>query len=1501
MLSFPRIIWVRRFFGLALCSLAVAHSAAFAQSPSASRADQARQPGTAPVLPASRENRGGEPAAVEIQKVQEHREDREHRDKPLALTAKPRASRLDAAWTPVGPASIANPTYGAVSGRVTALIVDPADVSGNTVYAGSTGGGVWKSVNAAGPSALITFVPLTDSLPVFDLSAGSSVTPSLSIGSLAIGGGVLLAGTGDSNGGSDSYYGGGILRSTDAGLTWSLVTGAADGTNIRRSFVGLSVSSLAFSTTQPLLVVAGLAPAAKGTRLNAGQSASFLKGLYVSEDAGLTWQVATVRDGSQTVESASNAPGDGGGNGVTSVVWNPVRQQFFAALSGHGYYSSSDGKNWSRLSPQPGSGLTLDNCPTLFAGDRHCPIFRGALAVQPVSGDTFALTVDASNGDQGLYQDVCAKAPDGSCTRVVAFGNALNAKPLEQGSGSITIAQGSYNLALAANASGTDTVLYVGTIDLYRCNLAAGCLLRDTTNAENGCATPAGVAGAQHAIALGATPMIFLGNDGGLWRSVDGVAQSDSACSASDATHFDNLNQGLGSLAEVLSFAQDPVDPGTLIAGFGALGSASITSTSTVWSQLSTGEGGNVAIDPLNPQNWYVSTGAGVEIAECTKGPACRVADFLSPAIGPAQVQDSALVHAAWAIDPGLTSELLIGTCRLWRGTAAAWTGADLLSAPFAAALASACGPGFGVVRSLGAGGPVSTGVADPNAGSVVLYAGMAGISAGGGGVGGHLFTTASAQHAGAATAWTDAALAHVTNASGDAGLFNPGGFDISSLAVDAHDATGLTVYATVAGFAGNGVNAPHLYRSSDGGASWLNVSSNLPNEPANSVVVDPNDANTVYIGLDNGVYVTTAITTCTTTSCWSVYGINLPDAPVTELAAAAGMSTGDGRTGELRVATYGRGLWTIPLLTAVFPAQPQLALSLSSLAFPEQPVGTASAAQTITVTNTGNALLIVSSIVATADFVAADTCVGTPLAPLATCSIAISFAPTAVGPRTGVLTVYGNVAGGQAVASLSGFGTAPAAIVLTPVLLDFGSVNVGSVSPGQAVTVSNTGGTATGLQSLAIVGDFSLSANSCGASLAPDTGCTVLITFTPVASGHRRGTLTVTDDAGVQVVQLSGSGANPATDALAPLSLDFAAQQITTASAAMPVTLTNAGDVALLLVTATASGHFLVVNGCGASLAAHSTCTFEVKFVPKSLGVENGSLLVSDEFRTQTVALSGMAIAPPGISLSPSDGLTFAATALGQTAVPQVVTLTNNGGVALVFSSISATGDFAIAENRCGSSIAAGAVCQLSVLFSPTAAGLRAGTISFVDNAATSPQTLTLNGSGIDFEIGADGPATMTVVSGATASYLLLLTSSPGVPGTALFTCSGVPVGAVCTVTPSSAPLYAAGGGVITVTLATGVSQAGLQSPKKSWSAVAGWLALALPAGLLLQRKRRGWRLLLVLGLLGCSTVGRTIPPGGGGGTTSPILTPKGSYTLLVAASSAGLVRVVNLTLVVQ
>jgi len=233
--------------------------------------------------------------------------------------ATPQSSGLSAPWQLVGPSQVASLSYGNVTGRATSIAIDPADGTGNTVYVGTTGGGVWKSTNAAGPAANVIFTPLTDTLPVFSANAGASAIPSLSIGAISVQSGVVLAGTGDPNDASDSYYGSGLLRSPDGGLTWTLIQNSQDGVNGNHSFSGLGFAGFAWSSTTAGTVVAAVSEAAEGVLVNAPDEINSVMGLYYSTDAGVTWHMSTIMDGSQTVQTPQPSGEDLGGRAATAV------------------------------------------------------------------------------------------------------------------------------------------------------------------------------------------------------------------------------------------------------------------------------------------------------------------------------------------------------------------------------------------------------------------------------------------------------------------------------------------------------------------------------------------------------------------------------------------------------------------------------------------------------------------------------------------------------------------------------------------------------------------------------------------------------------------------------------------------------------------------------------------------------------------------------------------------------------------------------------------------------------------------------------------------------------------------------------------------------------------------------------------------------------------------------------------------------------------------------
>ncbi len=1306
-----------------------------------------------------------------------------------AQRASPRAGSVSAPWTAVGPVQVLTSQYGLVTGRVTSVAIDSSDSSGNTVYVGTSGGGVWKSTNAAGPASSVLFRPLTDDLSAFTPNAGTSAVPSLSIGALSVqpgGTGVILAGTGDPNDATDSYYGAGLLRSTDNGSTWTLIPNSYGG-----GFVGEAFAGFAWSTTSPQLVVAAVSSAEESILVQHSKYPS-ARGLYYSQDGGASWVNATVQDGNTVVQYLYSDYQVFRGNAATSVVWNPVRQKFYAAIRSHGYYESSDGMTFTRMANQPGVGLSTTNCPTRTGnyGLASCPIFRGALAAQPVSGDLFALTVDGGNNDQGLWQDNCNLSGGNCSSATVQWGTQINATPMEDAG---KIDQGDYNLTLAAvpaatALSMTDTLLFAGTADLFRCGLSGGCSLRNTTNTANGCAAPASVAPAQHAIAWQvntsdtAAPFMFFGNDGGLWRSLDGVRQQQAVCSPDDATHFDNLNGALGSLAEVFSLSSHPSDPNTLLAALGANGSAASTTAaqaaaSSPWAQLSSGESGTVAIDQANGQTWVLQSGAGVALHACTRGSACTAADFTGPAaIGSAQVQgDESLVDPPALLDPGLNTNAIVGTCRVFRGPAgggSSWSVSNAISRFLAEPSGPACNSSDAFIRSLGAGGTAVTASGSQNSGSPVLYAGLAGVADGGSTYGGHLYATTLGATATSSTAWTDVATSPVSN---DSNGFNAGGFDISSIAVDPSDATGKTVYATVMGF-----GFPHVYRSTDGGNTWLNISANLPNAPANSVVVDPNNPLIVYVALDTGVYVTNDVTTCvpvqsgTTSSCWGVLGTSLPNAPVLTLVASRDLTV-NGNTGVLRAGTFGRGIWQIPLLSAGQVVQPAIAFAPTSLTFTPEPIGSTSTAQTATLTNTGNAVLQISTVSASAGFAETDTCAGASLTVNQSCNLTVTFSPTTAGTTSGAITVNANVSGGYASLPVSGTGQGTPSLVLTPGNVVFSATAVGSTSSAQTVTLANTGTGSASLSAPAGSADFNVTATTCGATLNAGSNCTITVSFSPSQNAPEIGTVSVFDGTTMYTASLSGNGTGNISVSLSPTSIDFGTVLVNNTVgqtiSVQSVTVHNGGNASATLAQPVFTGDFALYQDlCNAALGPGESCTINVFFAPTAVGQRNGTMTLSDGVATHTVSLTGTG-GSTQVTFSPTS-LAFGTVNVGSSSQPQTVTVTYNGYGAITWGVLSPSADFAVPSNSCYGSLPSGSSCSFSVVYSPTVDGPRTGYISLPDTLHTTTHIVLLTGTGHGTPSVAVAPVSLsfgTIAVNSTSAAQTITVTNSGTAGIAL------------------------------------------------------------------------------------------------------------------------------------
>lgn len=777
-------------------------------------------------------------------------------------------------WRNLGPVGLASDpagfqSYGPVTGRATTVALDQNDTTGNTVYIGGALGGLWKSTNAAADPSTVSWTPLIDS------------QPSLAIGALALkpdtsgAATVILAGTGEPDDSGDSYYGLGILRSADAGATWQLISADKLGHN----FKGMGFSRIAFNTNpgSTAQVIAAASNADNGSGLGADFVTPAIASLYYSNDAGVSWTLAFVTDdGSNSITPTS----------VTDVAFDRLNGKFYALIRRHGMYSSGDGgKTWQRLSAQPGPGLSASNCPAGVSG--NCPIFRGHIAIQPNTGDLYVayMSFDSSGAEvlQGIFRSTDGGNSWSGDLGQTGYTNCGDTS----GCGAL---QSSYDMYLRAVPSSAGTDLYLGGINIYRCALSettgTSCNWTNLTHSY-GCTNPIAAASHvhpdQHEMTYLATDprILYFVNDGGVYRSMNGVAV-DGTCNASNAGSWQNLNANLGSMTEFVSFSQDIADAGTLLGGTQDNGSPALTGAG--WTAVNSGDGGFNQIDPSDSNIWYTSH-FFLSIQRCVSGVSCNAGQFVNAISNQDAGDDNAAFYPPFMLDPLDPAKIIVGTCRVWRGPAdgSGWPGpsnADALSFNLSTGTTQFCSPdssNLSYLSALAAGGPPA-----PGGASSVIYAGRAD---------GHVFVSTAAESG--PSSFSDRS-------------FNPvaGTYKISAIALDNNDPSGSTAVATRMGF---GVG--HVWRTSNAGLNWTDISGTLPDAPADAVLIDPADSQHIIVGMDVGVFETRD-----TGATWAEAGTGLPNVPATKLLLFDGPGVR-----KLRVSTYGRGIWELALPSAPF------------------------------------------------------------------------------------------------------------------------------------------------------------------------------------------------------------------------------------------------------------------------------------------------------------------------------------------------------------------------------------------------------------------------------------------------------------------------------------------------------------------------------------------------------------------------------------------------------
>ena len=434
--------------------------------------------------------------------------------------------------------------------------------------------------------------------------------------------------------------------------------------------------------------------------------------------------------------------------------------------------------------------------------------------------------------------------------------------------------------------------------------------------------------------------------------------------------------------------------------------------------------------------------------------------------------------------------------------------------------------------------------------------------------------------------------------------------------------------------------------------------------------------------------------------------------------------------------------------------AQPTIALSANAIDFGALVAGTASPAQSVTVSNTGQATLTFSSIAiggANAGvFTLGGTCsTATPVPAGGSCTATVIAKSSVNGAFSGNLALASNASNGAVSVSLTGTVAAAApAVAASPSAVAFGTQTIGAQAATQAVTLANKGNVPLALNGVAVSGAASvtIAGNTCGTTLAVGANCTVTLAFAPTTAGAAAATLAVTSNAAPLQVTISGTGttapaAKPTLSEAGPIS--FADTQVGKSATPHTITLSNGGTAALKIASLVLDGaqasDFVLGGTCAAnaSVAASASCTIDVGFKPTAAGQRAGTLvLMTDAGNQFTVALAGtgVAVPVPMLTVNPQS-FDFGAADVNGTSPTHHITLTNTGGNAATVTAATFSGPFALQADAgaCAAvpfTLQPGTSCDLVVRFTPVGAGDTSGSLALAADGGGA-WTVALSGKG--------------------------------------------------------------------------------------------------------------------------------------------------------------------------
>jgi photosystem II stability/assembly factor-like uncharacterized protein len=718
------------------------------------------------------------------------------RDRKTALeslvrssVAGPETAPAEPSWSFIGPRPVT--FYGIDSGRVTSLAIDPANP--RIIYMGGAEGGVWKSTNAGE-----SWTPLGDS------------QVSLAIGSIAIdpnNSNTIYVGTGEENFSGDSYYGAGILKSTNGGATWTQLPGGFTGVPCGGDWIG----GVAIEPGNSNVLLAAVDSCYYGQA-----------GIYRSTNGGVSWSPVYVPTNNWT-------PG-------TAVMFDPANANVaYAALYYGTVIKSTDaGLTWSLSAGSGANSLPNSN------------VGRIALAMAPSSPSTLYAAI-ANNADSdllGMYKTTDGGANWSQLTNAPDFCST----------------QCWYDIVLAVSPVNPNFIVAGGVYTYHPGGSAV------TTSSDGGATwvdQSSGLHPDTHALAFtpdGAT--LYTGDDGGVWSTTNPTANQIEWSGLNDTLAITEFYPGIsmdqGNVNHTYIGTQDN---GTQRYS-GAFG----------WPTVACGDGGPTVIDYALTTTIYANCIQLSLYKSINDG-----ANWTSMTAG-MNGDDRVAWVPPLAIDPQHHETLYFGTYRVYQSLngASAWNAisGDLTN------------PNNG--NHNGTLNTIAVAPTDPN----IVYTGSSDAE---------VQVSRNALSTSGAT-WTSVNSSSLPNRN------------ITWIAVDPASAT--TAYIGYSGFTGYGDNLGHIFRTTNAGSSWTDISGDLPNTPVDAILVDPDAPDTIFVGTDIGAFYTT-----TGGSSWSTLGKGLPNVVVTGLGLHENSRT-------LRASTHGRSVWDlnvatllpVPTVTSVSP-----------------------------------------------------------------------------------------------------------------------------------------------------------------------------------------------------------------------------------------------------------------------------------------------------------------------------------------------------------------------------------------------------------------------------------------------------------------------------------------------------------------------------------------------------------------------------------------------------